>query len=393
MIMRFLLFSVFLLILAAGNVFGQTSMTSSGDWATAANWSGSNIADVVTETVSIGNNVNPTVNNGTSLTVGTTTLNNNNSLTIASGGTLNIGDAAHANNLITTNNNTTITVAGTLVIWGSLQVNNNVVWNITGTVIIKGDVNLANNAQLDVSGGGTLQVGGSFSGGNNTIITVPSGSITVGGTTSVGNGSTLSGCTGCFHGGGTCTGPSGFCSGSTMPITLVSFDGASNGAVVTLQWSTASELNFDRFVVERLTGHDTFGEIGFVPGHGTSNQLIEYSYEDRAPIAGSNYYRLRSVDYDGTFATSEVIKVDFTKTDDQVTLYPNPVTGGVFNVLTTFPHEQGDRIKIYNNVGLLVGERQIDANDTSVGESLTSGIYTLWYVSGSRNCMVRFAVK
>src|SRR5688572_6339724 len=90
--MRSLFTLIFLII--AWNCLGQVSMTTSGDWATASNWSGSNRGDLVTEAVAITNNTNPTINNGSSFTVGATTLNNNNTLNINSGGTLNVGNSS-----------------------------------------------------------------------------------------------------------------------------------------------------------------------------------------------------------------------------------------------------------------------------------------------------------
>ena len=384
--------ATFAAFLVAGSVFGQATMTSSGDWAATGNWTGSNIGDNVTETVTIDNNINPTVNTGTNLTVGTTTLTNNNTVTINSGGTLNIGDASHPNSLITTNNNTVITVSGTLIVWGSLQVNNNVVWNITGTVIIKGNVTMANNSALNVTGG-TMQVGGNFTGGNNTAITVPSGSITVSGTVDVGNGSTLSGCSSCFQTGSGCTGPSTFCSNSILPITLVSFEGKTTGSTITLEWSTATELNFEKFVVERSGSGEDFTEIGTVAGHGTSNQGIDYSFEDEMPATGKNYYRLRSVDFDGKFENSRIIRVEFNASAEKLRLYPNPVTNGVFNVATNFTRQEGDKILIYNNVGMLVGEGPVESSDVTIGKSFNTGMYTLFYVSGSARYAVRFVVK
>ncbi|HEX8060240.1 MAG TPA: hypothetical protein VF473_04855 [Cyclobacteriaceae bacterium] len=367
-------------------------MTTSGVWTNTANWVSGNIGDNVTETVTIDNNVNPTLNSPTNLYVGTVTLTNNNTLTVSSGATLNIGDATHTNNLITTNNNTTMTIAGTLVVWGDLQVNNNVVWNITGSVIIKGSIIMNNNAALNVTGG-TLQVGGNFTAGQNATISVPSGSISVSGSMNVGSGSTLSGCTGCTSVGGGCTGPSSFCSNSALPITLLSFEGKTTGPTITLDWSTASELNFDKFVIEKSGALETFAEIGSVAGHGNSNVLNEYSFEDELPAAGMNYYRLRSVDFDGKSENSKVIRVEFKGNADHVRLYPNPVTDGTFAVKTSFAKQEGDKVMVYNNVGVLVGESLVSTMDVTLGKTFTTGLYTLFYVTGGMRYPVRFVVK
>jgi len=389
--MRFNLPLNFLLILIAGAVYGQATMTTSGNWTTTSNWTSGNIGDVVTETVTINNNVNPTLTSPTNLTVGSTTFNNNNTLTINSGATLNIGDATHANSLTSTNG-TTLTIDGTLIVWGDLVVNNNLTWNISGTVIIKGNVTLNNGAGIDVTGG-TLQVSGNFTGGNNTSISLPSGSISIGGNLSVGNGSSASVCTGCMSTGGSCSGPSGFCSSGVLPITLVSFEGKATGTTITLDWTTASELNFDKFVVERSADALNFTEIGTVPGHGTSNEENDYSFEDNMPATGSNYYRLHSVDYDGNFENSKVIRVQSNGSAEKIRLFPNPVTDGVFSVTTSFARQEGDKVMIYNNVGMLVGETSVDSKEITIGKTFTTGLYTLFYVSSTERYALRFVVK
>ncbi len=377
--------------IVAVNSFAQATMNNSGGWATATNWSGSNIGDVVTETVAISNNINPTVNNGNNFTVGATTLNNNNTLTINSGGTLNIGDATHAVNL-TTNNNTNISVAGTLVIWGSLVVNNNIVWSITGTVIIKGSVTLSNNANLNVTGG-TLQVGGNFNASNNTNVTVPSGSISVAGSVNVGSGSNLSGCAGCFHLGGTCSGPAAFCGNSALPITLASFEAKELGATVELDWLTLSEINFDRFDVESSTTGRDFTIIGSVQGHGNTSRPINYSFLHQTPTVGLNYYRLKSVDFDGSFEYSKVVAANVTS-EKSISVFPNPVDGNEISLSFNFDPGIATTATIINNMGVAVAQvENIKTGVTTFIHHLDAGIYILNWKGTNETRVMRFSVK
>jgi len=64
--------------------------------------------------------------------------------------------------------------------------------------------------------------------------------------------------------------------------------------------------------VERSVDGDNFSEIGRVKGAGSSLERIDYSFVDRFPYQGTNYYRLRQVDYDGTTTYHKVIAVEFT---------------------------------------------------------------------------------
>lgn len=93
----------------------------------------------------------------------------------------------------------------------------------------------------------------------------------------------------------------------TLPVSLTSFTGekAING--IRLNWKTASELNNDHFDILRSTNGQTFSTLTSVAGKGTSNQVNTYSYLDNAPESGTNYYKLKQVDKDGTATVSDMV--------------------------------------------------------------------------------------
>jgi hypothetical protein len=370
---------------------GAQTMTTSGNWNDATKWVSGNIGDAVTETVIINNNVNPTIINGTSFTVGNTTLSQGNTFTIQSGGTLNIGNATNANDL-SANNNIIINVAGTLIIWGDLVVNNNLEWNITGagTVIIKGNVQLNANSEIEVTG--NLTVEGNWIGNNNNDVTVNSpGSITVNGDINLGNNSDLTGCSGCFHLGGTCTGPSSFCNSGPLPIELMSFTATQCKEAVCLEWSTASEENFDKFIIEHSSDGLHYDSIGSVSGSGNSKVQLNYGYKDQSPTLGKNYYRLRSVDYDLTTEYSEPVLAQFTG-EKNVVVYPNPARGTSIQLRTNFNPSEGDMVQIFDNLGLKIFEYKITGIESTLAfdRSLKPGSYLLRYNSNNYSQVIRF---
>ena len=116
-----------------------------------------------------------------------------------------------------------------------------------------------------------------------------------------------------------------------IPVELTSFAANVNENNVTLNWTTATELNNQGFDVERNSGNG-FEKIGFVAGFGTSTEIHTYSYVDGSLQEGSYTYRLKQVDFDGTFEYSDVVEVDVLAPDvfalEQN--YPNP-----FNPSTT----------------------------------------------------------
>lgn len=142
-----------------------------------------------------------------------------------------------------------------------------------------------------------------------------------------------------------------------VPVELTSFTAnLVNGSVV-LNWRTATELNNSGFEVERSEDNFSFTGIGFVPGHGTTTETKSYGFTDQSVTSGTHYYRLKQIDYDGSFSYSSVVKADipipteFTFEQN----YPNP-----FNPSTTIqfslPVDANTVITVYNLVGEKVAE-------------------------------------
>lgn len=192
-----------------------TTIISAGNWNNSAIWSGANIADDITETVSFNNNIGEIIiQNGDSFTTSDVTMNNGNTLTIQSGGVLTIGSATDPHNLITVNT-TTLNVAGKLEIWGDLDDYNNLVLTVDGELIIHGNVILKNSASLDVQGNITIE--GDFVANDYTTINVD-GSLSISGSISVGISSNLTG-TGTISVASGCTGPDTFCTSTILDTT------------------------------------------------------------------------------------------------------------------------------------------------------------------------------
>ena len=123
---------------------------------------------------------------------------------------------------------------------------------------------------------------------------------------------------------------------NTLPVELISFtaEGLEN-KTAKLIWSTASEFNNDYFEIERTGTDNNWTTIGKVKGNGNSFSLINYSFIDEKPENGTNYYRLKQTDFDGTFKYSSVVAVSFSITSNSadkndITIYPNPTNDVVW---------------------------------------------------------------
>jgi hypothetical protein len=380
--------------------FGQTAtFSTSGNWNNAANWSGSNIGDLIAETIAIGSNKNATLVSGDNYTVGNITVANNSSITVNSGATLTLGASGNAKSL-TISNIGTLTISGTIEIWGDLNVSNSLILNVTGNVIIHGNVVLNNGGDLTVSGSGSITIGGSLTGGANTHLTTSGGgTMAIGGDLNLGGGtSSIDGPGGSISVGGSCscTGCGGSCPATVLPVVLLYFDAfADANGRVQLKWATESEDNFDRFELLHAGSDLAFAAIQTIPGTGyNTNSLRTYSAIDADPVIGDNYYRLNAIDIDGS---SELFKIKHVRVSGKksVTVYPNPTDGITLRFKTNFEPEQGDRVTIYDGLGSALLSLPVmgTENEYQLEKSLKPGAYVLKYTSSKFEKVARVIVS
>ena len=103
---------------------------------------------------------------------------------------------------------------------------------------------------------------------------------------------------------------------SVVPVELVSFIGNVINNEVQLNWTTATETNNRGFEIQKsqmldVNSQNDWETIGFVNGFGTSSDVHTYLFADKNPVTGKSYYRLKQLDFDGTFEYSNVIEIEF----------------------------------------------------------------------------------
>lgn len=139
---------------------------------------------------------------------------------------------------------------------------------------------------------------------------------------------------------------------SALPVTGLEITSRLSGNAVLVQWSTQSETGNSTFVVERRGPSGAFEAIHTIPAK-NALQGAQYSFTDRNPLAGVNYYRVRQADLDGNFTYSKIVSVRYS-TSALVTVYPNPVTDR-FSVEVSGSGKIRS-VKIFDQAGKLVRE-------------------------------------
>ena len=173
-----------------------------------------------------------------------------------------------------------------------------------------------------------------------------------------------------------------FSTPSLVPVELVSFTASAQPGSVLLRWSTATEVNNKGFQVERKSSTEDWSRIAFVDGKGTTTNPQIYSYADNSAKSGSYSYRLKQIDFDGSYKYSNVAEVSFAGAIkfELAQNYPNP-----FNPSTTIsfsiPEASNVSLKIFNTLGqevktLVNGFKEAGSYKINFdAKNLTSGLY------------------
>lgn len=183
-----------------------------------------------------------------------------------------------------------------------------------------------------------------------------------------------------------------------LPVELIDFQAKAMQDLKTeLKWQTATELNNDRFEVEHSLDGVTFDRIGSIKGAGTTNLVQDYDFLHRNPSTGTNYYRLKQIDFDGTFEYSDIEAVSFdrgtTSGIASFTAYPNPAVNYV-TIRNSGKVEKPWNADVIDVQGRII-KSFIMQNDTYQLDTsdLPAGVYHVRLKSDDRMEQLRFIKK
>lgn len=170
---------------------------------------------------------------------------------------------------------------------------------------------------------------------------------------------------------------------STLPIELVDFFGESIQGKNHLYWRTASEKNNRGFELERSRDGIMFQVIASIQGKEFTQVLNHYSYVDEKPEPGINYYRLKQIDFDGSYTYHKLISITSLKNLEEAVVFPNPSCDGKYFFSAPFP--ASGEVAIYSNDLKFIKTIKTDSGDNTISlETLSEGIYYLLYQEGGK---------
>lgn len=157
---------------------------------------------------------------------------------------------------------------------------------------------------------------------------------------------------------------------------------------IKLIWNTISETNNKEFIVSRSVDGVSFEELKRIAGAGTTLQEKRYSYEDKQPINGVNYYRIQQLDFNGkqTDLAEKAIRFSFLETE--INAYPNPTKNKVSLDLLDNAYTEA---RLTDALGKELVVKKLSTTDQKVVFDLSlyaSGIYII-KLMGNKGTSVR----
>ncbi len=271
----------------------------------------------------------------------------------------------------------TVTISSSVGISGSTTTNSpipfTIIFSKTVTNFIATDITVANGTISSFSGSGTTYT---FN-----ITPVAAGNVTVGVAANVasdaaGNGNTLA---------------TQFVVNyqNVLPVTLVDFTVKMDGNYAKLQWQTAIEQNNSGFEVYRSGNDKQFIRLTQLEGQ---NIASLYTFVDKKPLNGVNYYRLIQVDRNGktTELGEKVLNFDLSKTN--VTVYPNPVVNKA-NIV--FQPGKYTVLSVSSTEGKMLQKRTLTAAQSELTIDLSYYPVGIYFVklTGADGSVVRKVVR
>lgn len=142
------------------------------------------------------------------------------------------------------------------------------------------------------------------------------------------------------------------------------------GDDIAVTWKVENQSNTESYEVERSMDGNNFIKLATLPVSGNSSSG-NYNWLDLNPSGGNNYYRIRNTDRDGSSAYSRVVKANIDNHPGEITLYPNPISGGVLNLELHNLVKGKYQIRLFMTSGQLLLSKVINHAGGSATEKIT----------------------
>jgi hypothetical protein len=155
-----------------------------------------------------------------------------------------------------------------------------------------------------------------------------------------------------------------------LPVDFLSLKAHRIASHIQVEWQVAQEQEVRFYEIQKSSTGANFKFAGQVAAKGNSALQLNYGWPDNNPFNGANFYRVRSVDINGSYKYSNTVKVNYEAGSSFIRIYPNPVVNNKLSL--EFNNQQAGiyNVHIINTAGAIVFK-------TKIVHSGVNGAYTL----------------
>ena len=168
-------------------------------------------------------------------------------------------------------------------------------------------------------------------------------------------------------------------SNGTLPVKYTSITATLNtNQTVDVNWKIASEINTEKYLVQRAGEDGMFTSVGTV----IANKQASYQFNDLNPVSGHNYYQIKAIDFDGAISLSDIANIQLNSLKTLgFAVYPNPAQD-VVNISLGNINSKSVKINVIDLKGAIKSSSKVSLNGTDNTvtlnvANLTSGIYII----------------
>jgi hypothetical protein len=173
-----------------------------------------------------------------------------------------------------------------------------------------------------------------------------------------------------------------------VPVKLSNFTAIAANNNCILKWNTTSESGPVKYIIQRSENGRNFTDISTVEGISLPSNA--YTYTDVNSIKGSSYYRIKTIEFSGSTAYSDIVMVR-NDNDLVVSVYPNPSSND-FKI--TVPAKfLPAHVEIINGQGTAMHAEKINQTTLTVHRPLPKGIYILKVTGNNNNTVTQRLIK
>jgi hypothetical protein len=181
---------------------------------------------------------------------------------------------------------------------------------------------------------------------------------------------------------------------NVLPVTFSTIKAVKQNADIEIDWKVENEMNIKQYEVEKSADGVHFEKFAVVISKGNRN-TINYTWLDKSPVNGNNFYRIKSIGINGQEEYSSVVKVNIEGGKQEIVISPNSIMNNVINLQFNNMPAGTYKVRLVNNLGQVFMAKEIlhttgnSAEAIRAGKNLPKGIYNLSVIKPD-NTMLSF---